>query len=77
MPPEGEGTSGYVNMSNVMISDGSMREMIRSLNPQQGQTFDEVYVKENVLEIHWQIRKLNLSMFLYQEQKERRVASYQ
>lgn len=45
-------TSVCVNMSNAMISDGSMREMIRSLNPQQGQTFDEVYVKENVLEIH-------------------------
>ena len=52
MPPEGVRTSGYVNMSNVMISDSSMREMIRSLNPQQGQTFDEVYVKVNVLEIH-------------------------
>ena len=35
-PPlsKGEGTSGCVNLSNVMISDNSMREMIRSLNSQ-------------------------------------------
>ena len=33
-PPlsEGLGTSGSVNMSNGIISDDSMREMIRSLN---------------------------------------------
>ena len=40
--PEEVGTSGCVNMSNVMISDDSMREMIRSLNSQQRQIFDEV-----------------------------------
>ena len=41
--PEGVGTSGYVNMSNVMISDDSMTEMIRSLNSQQKEIFDEVF----------------------------------
>ena len=30
-------------MSNVIISDDSMREMIRSINSQQRQIFDEVY----------------------------------
>ena len=40
--PEGVGTSGCVNMSNVLISDDSMREMTRSLNSQQRQIFDEV-----------------------------------
>ena len=30
-------------MSNLMISDGSMREIIRSINSQQKQIFDEVY----------------------------------
>ena len=48
-PPFSEGvrTSGFVNMSNVMISDDSMREMIRSLNFQQRQIFDEVYKCKN------------------------------
>ena len=40
--PEGGGTSGCVNKSNVMISDDPMREMIRSLNSPQRQIFDEV-----------------------------------
>ena len=30
-------------MSNVMISDDSMREIIRFFNCQQSQIFDEVY----------------------------------
>ena len=44
-PPlsEGVATSGCVNMSNVMVSDDSMREMIRSLNSQQGKIFRKVY----------------------------------
>ena len=30
-------------MPNVMVSNDSMREMIRSLNPEQRQIFDEDY----------------------------------
>ena len=43
-PPlsEGVGTSGCVNTSNKIISDDSMREMIRYLNSSR-QIFDEVY----------------------------------
>ena len=37
------GTSECVNMSNGMISDDSIRDMIRSLNSQQRQIFDGVY----------------------------------
>ena len=37
-------TSGSVIMSNIMISDDSMKEMIRSLNSQRRKIFDEVYI---------------------------------
>ena len=36
-------TSVCVNMSNAMISDDSMREILRSLNSHQREIFDEVY----------------------------------
>ena len=44
-PPlsEGVGTSRCVNIFNVIISDDPMREIIKSLNSQQKQIFDEVY----------------------------------
>ena len=40
---KGVGTSGCVNMSNLVVSGDSMREMVRSLNSQQRQIFDDVY----------------------------------
>ena len=52
-----------------------MREMIRSLNTQQKQTFDEVY---NVnIEILWQWRTLTLSVLYIRRRKFGQIVSYQ
>ena len=59
-------------MSNVIISDDSMREMIRSINSQQRQIFDEVYnwcKSKCKYRNSLTIKKLTLSVFLYQEQQ--------
>ena len=70
---EGVETSGCINISNAIVSDDSMRGMIRFSILSQGKYLMRSItgVKVNVnIEILWQRRrKLTVSMFLYQEEQ--------
>ena len=61
----GVGTSGCVNISNIMLTDDSMREMIRSLNLSKSKYLMDSIAGAKVnanIRIFWKRKKLILSM---------------